>query len=70
MVVAAEQAAVFRSRVPSSPYSLQVWRGDVFRVRVRTAEIAEKYKCGDDEKENRDDNDKALGQGQYGRVAV
>lgn len=61
VIVATELAAVFRSRVPRSPYSLQVRRGDVSRVGVHAAEVAEKDECGYDEKDDRTDDDKALG---------
>lgn len=65
VVVATEQAAVFRSWVPTSPYSLQVRRRDIFRVGMHAAEVAEKDDCGDDEKDDGADNGKALGKDQY-----
>ena len=70
VVVPAEQAAVFRSRIPPSPYSLQVGRGDVFRVGVHAAKVAERDKCGDDEQDDRANNDKALGKGQYESICI
>ena len=70
VAVPAEQPAVFRARVPASPYSLQVGGGDEFRVGMQAAEVAEKDECSADEQEDRADNNKALGTDQYGSICV
>lgn len=68
LTVATKQAAVSRSRIPGSPCSLQVRRGDVFRVGVRATEVTEEDECGYDEEDEGTDNDKALDKGQYGNM--